>query len=160
LEGFVLFSLLSHSSLHLTDCFASSDIPDTLRQGLNLPKVKRHCDDFYRRLWPEEISPPLLTQLDYKGSNGARLHYLDNRILSLAECLTLQGQASRFSFNLERCSHYTSPAGASLDTNLFPTLQKGEKLLKKHVCVFSASLVLPSELISLLSQRGGLQARR
>ncbi|GAA6017192.1 hypothetical protein JCM10207_002566 [Rhodosporidiobolus poonsookiae] len=74
------------------------------------PEKKKLKEDYWRRLWEDEISAPLLTQLDPKGSNGARLHFKDDRILSVAEALKLQG--------------------GPVDLEVFP-LAKGDKKLTK-----------------------------
>ncbi|BGP18164.1 hypothetical protein JCM10213v2_006219 [Rhodosporidiobolus nylandii] len=77
------------------------------------PTAKKHAEDFYRRIWKDEISAPLLTRLQANGGNGARIHPTSDRLISLAEALAFQG--------------------APLDYKLFPNLQEGEYLTKQHI---------------------------
>ncbi|GAA5825267.1 hypothetical protein JCM11251_006912 [Rhodosporidiobolus azoricus] len=70
-------------------------------------------DSCWRRVWADEISAPLLTRMDPKGANGARIHFRDSRCWSVAECLSLQG--------------------APIDLKLFPNAVKGKPLTKSDV---------------------------
>ncbi|GAA6048516.1 hypothetical protein JCM3770_006532 [Rhodotorula araucariae] len=52
---------------------------------------ERKKDDFYRRLWTEEIVGTLTTRIRPEGVDGCCIHPSRNRLLSLRECLRLQG---------------------------------------------------------------------
>ncbi|GAA5886743.1 hypothetical protein JCM6882_005874 [Rhodosporidiobolus microsporus] len=85
------------------------DLDESIR--LNKPPTWNNLAvDCWRRVWIDEISAPLLTKLDLKGSNGARIHWKDNRGWSVAEALQLQG--------------------APTNLKVFPTAAKGKPLAK------------------------------
>ncbi|GAA5985012.1 hypothetical protein JCM11641_000818 [Rhodosporidiobolus odoratus] len=80
---------------------------------IQVPKSVKLQEDAFRRLWEDEISPPLLTEIKPNGSNGARIHPTEDRIISISEALRLQG--------------------APLDYECFPGVKAGQKSSKVDV---------------------------
>ncbi|BGP41790.1 hypothetical protein JCM10449v2_005781 [Rhodotorula kratochvilovae] len=86
----------------------------------------RKKEDFYRRLWPEEIVSTLTTRMRPEGLDGCCIHPFRNRLLSLRECLVLQGARD----NLRLFSLGGADEAPSKDD-----VERGHKLIGNGVAV-------------------------